>query len=152
MGCLFWPYMTSKREHSWEISICMRDKVGRGVFRILFFKGRNLSKILITRLRLSGSDGKGSACSTGDLGLIPVYWEISRRSLLEKEIATTPVFLPGEFHRQRGLMGYSSWGHKELAATYTFPFTWEAQILPELDFLYILLMPSFLILAFTPSS
>ena len=25
----------------------------------------------------------------------------------------TPVFLPGKFHGQRGLVGYSPWGHKE---------------------------------------
>ena len=25
----------------------------------------------------------------------------------------TPVFLPGEFHGQRSLVGYSPWGHKE---------------------------------------
>ena len=25
----------------------------------------------------------------------------------------TPVFLPGEFHGQRSLVGYSLWGHKE---------------------------------------
>ena len=25
----------------------------------------------------------------------------------------TPVFLPGDFHGQRGLAGYSPWGHKE---------------------------------------
>ena len=25
----------------------------------------------------------------------------------------TPVFLHGEFHRQRNLEGYSPWGHKE---------------------------------------
>ena len=25
----------------------------------------------------------------------------------------TPVFLPGEFHGQRSLMGYSPWGHQE---------------------------------------
>ena len=28
-----------------------------------------------------------------------------------------PVFLPGEFHGQRSLEGYSSWGHKESATT-----------------------------------
>ena len=28
-------------------------------------------------------------------------------------MATTPVFLPGEFHGQRSLVGYSSWGLKE---------------------------------------
>ena len=26
---------------------------------------------------------------------------------------STPVFLPGESHRQRNLVGYSLWGHKE---------------------------------------
>ena len=29
----------------------------------------------------------------------------------------TPVFLPGESHGQRSLVGYSSWGHKELDTT-----------------------------------
>ena len=36
---------------------------------------------------------------------------------LEKEMATTPVFLPGESQRQRSLAGYSPWGHKELDTT-----------------------------------
>ena len=35
---------------------------------------------------------------------------------LEKEIATL-VFLPGEFHEQRSLAGYSPWGRKELNTT-----------------------------------
>ena len=30
-----------------------------------------------------------------------------------KEWQPTPVFLPGEFHVQRSLMGYSLWGRKE---------------------------------------
>ena len=29
-------------------------------------------------------------------------------------MVTTPEFLPGEFHRQRSLVGYSPWGCKEL--------------------------------------
>ena len=32
---------------------------------------------------------------------------------LEKERATTPIFLPGESQGQRSLVGYSPWGHKE---------------------------------------
>ena len=32
---------------------------------------------------------------------------------LEEEIAPTLVFLPGKFHRQRRLAGYSSWGLEE---------------------------------------
>ena len=30
-----------------------------------------------------------------------------------REWQPTPVFLPGEFHGQRNLAGYSLWGHKE---------------------------------------
>ena len=29
----------------------------------------------------------------------------------------TPAFLPGKFHGQRSLVGYSPWGHKELDTT-----------------------------------
>ena len=29
----------------------------------------------------------------------------------------TPVFLPGEYHGQRSLMGYSQWDHKESDTT-----------------------------------
>ena len=32
---------------------------------------------------------------------------------LEKGMQPTPVFLPGKFHGQRSLAGYSPWGHKE---------------------------------------
>ena len=32
---------------------------------------------------------------------------------LEKEMATTPVFLRGKSHGRRSLVGYSPWGHTE---------------------------------------
>ena len=39
---------------------------------------------------------------------------LSQEYSLEKEIAThSPVFLPGEFHGQRSLVGYHPWGCKE---------------------------------------
>ena len=49
-------------------------------------------------------------------------WETWVRSLcqedpLKKEMATTPVFLPGEFHGQKSLAGYSPWGRKESDTT-----------------------------------
>ena len=55
----------------------------------------------------SGSDCNESACNAGDPGLIPG----SGRSSGEGN--GYPVFLPGEFHGQRSLAGYSPWGHKE---------------------------------------
>ena len=36
---------------------------------------------------------------------------------LEKGMATTPVFLPGESHGQTSLVGNSPWGHRELDMT-----------------------------------
>ena len=33
--------------------------------------------------------------------------------LWRREWQPTPVFLPGESHRQRSLVGYNPWGHKE---------------------------------------
>ena len=52
-----------------------------------------------------------------------------------REWQPTPVFLPGEFHRQRSLAGYSSWGRKELDTTeqlpFTFPQPYESMVLPS---------------------
>ena len=50
---------------------------------------------------------------------VPAMQETRVRSLdredpLEKEMATTPVFLPGKSHGWSYLLGYSLWGHKEL--------------------------------------
>ena len=41
---------------------------------------------------------------------IKVGWE----DPLEKDMATSPVFLPGESHEQRNLAGYSPQGHKRI--------------------------------------
>ena len=38
---------------------------------------------------------------------------LGREDLLEKEMTTTPIFLPGESHGQRSLSGYSPRGCKE---------------------------------------
>ena len=39
---------------------------------------------------------------------------LGHEDLLEKKgMATPPVFLPGEFHGQRSLGGYSPWGRSQ---------------------------------------
>ena len=43
-------------------------------------------------------------------------WEIPWR----REWLPTPVFLPGESHGQRSLVGYSPWAHKESDTTEQF--------------------------------
>ena len=42
---------------------------------------------------------------------------LGREDPLEREWLPTPVFLPGESHGQRNLVGYSPWGHKESDTT-----------------------------------
>ena len=49
----------------------------------------------------------------GDEGLIPWFGKI----FWWKKWQPTPVFLPGESHGQRSLVGCSSWGRKELDMT-----------------------------------
>ena len=46
-------------------------------------------------------------------------WIISlgQEGPLEMGMQATPVFLPGEFHGQKSLAGYSPWGCKELDVT-----------------------------------
>ena len=61
-----------------------------------------------------GSAGKESTCNAGDLGLIP---GLGRSPGGRWEWLPTPVLLPGEFHGQRSLVGYSPWGPKELDTT-----------------------------------
>ena len=42
---------------------------------------------------------------------------------MEKEMATTPVFLPGKSHGRRSLLGYSPRGRKESDTTEQLHFT-----------------------------
>ena len=53
---------------------------------------------------------------------LPAMWEtwvqfLGQEDPLEKDMAPTPVFLPGEFHGQRSQVGYSPWSCKESDTT-----------------------------------
>ena len=56
----------------------------------------------------SSSDDKESPCNAG----IQV-WFLVRKVPWKRKWHPTPVFLPGKFHEQRSLAGYSPWGPKE---------------------------------------
>ena len=60
-----------------------------------------------------GSDSKESACNDGDMVLISE----SERFPWRREWLPNPVLLPGEFHGQRSLVGYSPWSHKKSCTT-----------------------------------
>ena len=59
-----------------------------------------------------GSEGKASACDAGDM-FDPWVGKIPWR----RKWQSTPVFLPGESHGERSLVGYSPQGLKELDTT-----------------------------------
>ena len=60
-----------------------------------------------------GSEVKASACNVGDLGSIPGSGRFPWRRIWQP----TPVFLPGESHGWRSLVGYSPGGRKESDTT-----------------------------------
>ena len=68
-----------------------------------------------------GSDSKVSACNAGDQ-----VWSWVRKIAWRREWQLTPVFLPGEFHGQRSLVGYCPWvvqqrvGHDWTTNAFTF--------------------------------
>ena len=74
------------------------------LLELWFFSGYVLSN------GIAGLYDKESECNPGNLGLVPGL----RRFPGE---GNTPVFLPGEFHRQRSLVDYSLWGYKESDTT-----------------------------------
>ena len=68
-----------------------------------------------------GSDNKESACNARDPGSIPRLERSPRERngylLWRRKCQPTPIFLPGESHGQRSLVGYSPWCQKELDTT-----------------------------------
>ena len=59
------------------------------------------------------SDGKESWLQMQEIW----FQSLGQEDVLEKGMAPAAVLLPGEFQGQRGLVGYSPWGHKELDMT-----------------------------------
>ena len=76
-----------------------------------------------------GSNGKGSCLQCRRPGFDSWVGNIPWR----REWLPTPVFLPGEFHGQRNLVGHSPWGCKELKTAerlsmHTHQSTWLAKL------------------------
>ena len=56
---------------------------------------------------------KNPPANAGDAGSVPG----SERFPWRRKWQPTSVFLPGESHEQKSLVGYSPWGHKESDTT-----------------------------------
>ena len=82
----------------------------------------------ITRAKMlpfpGGAEGKASARNAGELGSIPGWGRFPWR----RKWQPTPVFLPGESHGRRNLMGYSPRGRKESDMTERLHFHFHAKM------------------------
>jgi len=70
----------------------------------------------VSQLALVVKNPLANAGDIRDTGSIPVSPEVGK-ILWRRAWQLTPVFLPGESHRQRNLEGYSPWCHKQLDMT-----------------------------------
>ena len=90
--------------------------------RTEWFAIRNKPKQKNTDIwRPEGSLVEESACQCRRCRFHPWVGKIPWR----RKWQPTPVFLPGEFHAQRSLAGYSPWGHKKSDMTFQF---WETTL------------------------
>ena len=71
-----------------------------------------------------GSEVKASACNMGDLGQIPALGRFPWR----RKWQPTPVFLPGDSHGPRNLVGYSPRGRKKSDTTERLHFHFQGQL------------------------
>ena len=105
------------REDSLEKGIAVFLPRDRGAWRAMV-RGVSKSQTWLKRLGPHACNpvnglswclsGKESACQHGRCRFSP--WV--RKIPWKRKWQPTPVFLPGEFHGQRSLAGYSPWGHK----------------------------------------
>ena len=66
--------------------------------------GHDGSNLAAAAATAGGTVVKNLPANAGDAGSIPV-----RKNPWRRKWKSTPVFLPGKFHGQRSLVGYSPW-------------------------------------------
>ena len=77
----------------------------------------HVCELFSTHMGFPGSSvSKESTCSAGDTGRHGFNPQV-RKIPWRRAWQPTPVFLPGESHGQRNMVGYSPWGRKESDTT-----------------------------------
>ena len=100
------------------VTRCEANSEGVAIsFGHVSFMSINIKAIIVPTLMVKqfahkyfsgGSSDKESACNAGDPGPIPGSGRVPWRRAWQP----APVFLPGEFHGQKNLAGYSPGGHR----------------------------------------
>ena len=83
-----------------------------GIILYIFYRERHWKTRWTISTRLPWWLSQESAYNAGDS-----VQSLDRKDPWRREWQSIPVFLPGESHGQRSLVGYSSWGRKELDTT-----------------------------------
>ena len=110
------------------LSCSLRPSLSGQVFYFLNYIFRNSfsTNILIVNVQFlynyfpGGSDGKSICLQCKRPGFDPWVGKIPWR----RKWQHAPVYLPGKFHGQRSLVGYSPWGGKESDTTEWLHFTY----------------------------
>jgi len=90
-----------------------------------------------------GSDDKESACNLQCRR--PRFDPQVRKIPWRRKWQSSPVFLPGKFHGQKSLVGYSPWGHKKSDMTEWLSAHDPVKILfPDFIFAHLFPGPSFI--------
>ena len=123
--CLFFTSTCSAHlsHYLWQEKICLRWSIVKKTVPLATEQMLNLLYLAVSLYRgfPGGSEVKASACNAGDLGSIPG----SGRFPWRRKWQPTPVFLPGESHRRRSLVGYTVHGVAKSwtrLSYFTFPF------------------------------
>ena len=85
------------------------QRVGHDWVTSLHFTSLHLIHVFM-KLASQWHSGKESSCQYSRPMQV---WFLGWKDPLEKKMAMHSIFLPGEFHGQRSLVGYSPWGRKE---------------------------------------
>ena len=102
--------------HPWKIHFELHKSTYTDFFNKHILHNPQLAECMDVKGFPGGTGGKEPACQCRRhktcrfdpwIGKIP--WR--------RKWQPTPIFLPGESHGQRSLVGYSPWGHKELDTT-----------------------------------
>ena len=109
--------MISQGQKSWILRRHRLMKFQNRAARICVLLSLDLNCTLKTPQRYSGASqgsasGKESTCQCWRFKRMWA-WSLVGKTSWRRKWQTPPVFLPGEFHRQRSLEGYGPWGHKE---------------------------------------
>ena len=107
------PFLGDLGEILWDL--CLKGTHQHVSFKVILLPLNCLSSFP------SGSDGNAAQKTW--------VWFLDWEDPLKREGLPIPVFLPGEFHEQRSLAGYSPWTSKELDTTeqLTHYSTWFSQ-------------------------